>query len=137
VAAERRASTAMPNAPTRPALRALRAGYLLLCNTILLALALEIGWRALAPLRQGGRGALERKVGGPDGVGYTLHPFFQVIYPPTRETDPGPDFAGWRIEPPDAALAPGRVRVLFLGGSTTQNAYPTFVRRELEPRSAL
>jgi len=106
--------------------RALRASYLIVCNTLLLLLAAEAGFRACTS----GTGAL-RSARGVERVAYAVHPFLQATNPPGPGVDPGPDLAGWRIDPADAAAAPDRTRILFLGGATTD--YPRVVRAALEP----
>lgn len=103
-----------------------RAAYLIVCNTLLLLLGLELGWRLVL-------GAPPEPFAPPDKVGYTLHPFMQMANPPRGVVDPGPHFSGWRVDPPHAVTEEGRLRVLFLGGSTTNTDYPAFVRQRLEP----
>lgn len=104
-------------------LRALRVGYRILAATLVLALVLELGARAL-------RGAPSST----DAVAYNLHPYFQLLPPPSASALRGPYLAGWRVDPPEAAEAKGRLRILFLGGSTTASGYPELVRTLLESR---
>jgi hypothetical protein len=127
-------SPAVEEGRTRPGrtARVLRALYLVTCNTLLLLLLLEIGWRALAGQDEQALGP-RRRMASPERVGYSLHPYFQMVFPPDRKTDPGPDLAGWRVDPPGAAFDSERLQVLFLGGSTTATEYPGHVRRMLEP----
>jgi len=107
-----------------PWLRALRAAYLIFAGTVLLALLLEVGWRVVHRPDAAGISV--------DQVPFTLHPYFQVLPAPTKNHQRGPFLAGWPVHPPDAALAKGRFRILFLGGSTTGSKYPEFVGEELE-----
>lgn len=71
-----------------------------------------------------------------EDVPYNLHPYLQMTCAPAADVDRGPDFAGWKIDPPEAAYDKSRKRILFLGGSTTANAYPNIVRAELEKSEA-
>jgi hypothetical protein len=105
-------------------LRALRAGYLILAGTLVLGLLLEVGWRIVHRPDSAGVSV--------ENVRYTLHPYFQSLPPPAKIHQRGPFLAGWLVHPPDAALAKGRFRILFLGGSTTASKYPELVREELE-----
>jgi hypothetical protein len=115
----------MPPGPSgSPARRVLRAAYLVACNTILLALLLEVGVRLFVPPTS--------DLWAPDRVAYTLHPYFQTANSPIKRTDPGPLVSGWWVDPRKNAWDPGRKRVLFLGGSTTNTDYPREVRKRLE-----
>lgn len=107
----------------------LRATYLIVCNTLLLCIALEVFWRG-AGLSRGT--ASEEAATSPEDVPYTLHPYFQTIYRPEPDSLPGPFLTGWRADPPEEAETEGRLRIMFLGGSTSANMYPNFVRAELE-----
>ena len=85
--------------------RVLRDAYLVGSGTIVLALIVEIGWRAVVSAI----GALGGKRPGlvqasPRDVPYTLHPYFQVLPPPTKDHQKGPFLAGWEVSPPDAAV---------------------------------
>jgi len=105
-----------------------------LASTALLLLVAEVVCRAVRGrpiLAQPQRSARAKGVEG--GAPYTLHPFLQMANPAGPEVDSGPDFAGFRIDPPDAAFDDGRLRIVFLGGSTTNNRFPNHVRAELEP----
>lgn len=102
-----------------------RAAYLILANTLLLAVALELGFRACAPDPEAAAAA------SVDDVPYSLHPVFQTTFPPRDGTVAGPVLAGWRVDPTFDALAGASNRLLFLGGSTTANMYPSHVRRML------
>jgi hypothetical protein len=113
--------------------RILRDIYLVGSGTLVLALMVEIGWRSVVSaigVFGGKRPGLVQA--SPRDVPYTLHPYFQVLPPPTKDHQKGPYLAGWAISPPDAAEEKGRFRILFLGGSTTAGQYPGFVREELE-----
>lgn len=101
-------------------------------STLLLLLVAEVACRVVRGrpiLAQSPRAARTNDGGAP----YTLHPYLQMANPAGPDVDPGPDFAGFRIDPPNAAFERGRLRILFLGGSTTNNHFPNFVRAELEP----
>lgn len=111
-----------PSAPRRPWWK---VAYLVLANTLLLAVVLELGFRACAPARDEVAGASQAD------VPYSLHPYFQTVFPPEPATIAGPVLAGWRVDPSLAALGRAQNRVLFLGGSTTANLYPSYVRRLL------
>lgn len=110
--------------PRSPWARALRASYLILAGTVLLAILLEVGWRVFHRTDPAGIST--------ENVPFTLHPYFQVLPAPTKSHQVGPFLAGWPVHPPEAAQAKGRFRILFLGGSTTGSKYPEFVREELE-----
>lgn len=119
--------------PQRPLWRrALRTSYLILCSVLLLAVVLEAGWRIAGDL-SAPKALQTQAFAPPDRVGYTLHPFMQMANPPNKRTDPGPHMSGWRVDPRHAVLEEGRLRILFLGGSTTGTDYPSFVRQQLEP----
>lgn len=106
--------------------RLVRVTYVLLASVALFALLAELGYRAWDGTRQAEPGPprVER-------VGYQLHPFLQMTNPPRKGVEPGPDLAGWRVDPPGTARAEGRTRILFLGGAAT--GYPARVRAALEP----
>jgi len=110
-------------------LKLLRIPYLLVCNTLLLFILVEIGWR-VGEFSAGSR--LEQEAVSPQSVPYTLHPFFQTTYRPDKDTLPGPFLAGWRADPADQAQTTGRKRVMFLGSGTTAGLYPHFVRQALD-----
>jgi lysophospholipase L1-like esterase len=127
----------------RPLTRVLRVAYRIVAATLVLLLALELGARLSAGVRapssstraEKGSTRAEKGDGSPeDPVAYTLHPYFQLIPPPSAKTLRGPFLAGWRVDPPEAAQAKGRLRILFLGGSTTANEYPELVRTLLESK---
>lgn len=103
-----------------PWARALRAAYLILAGTVLLCFLVEAGWRVVHRADIVGIST--------ENVPFTLHPYFQVLPPPTKSLQRGPFLAGWPVHPPEAAQAKGRFRILFLGGSTTGCAYPQFVQ---------
>jgi len=112
--------------------RGARAAYLILVNTLALLVLLEAGWRLVHDVTTP-EDRKARAFAPPDRVGYTLHPFMQMANPPDERTDAGPHMWGWRVDPPGAVMAPNRLRILFLGGSTTNTDYPSFVRQQLEP----
>jgi hypothetical protein len=122
-----------PGPDRSPLGRALRGAYLIFSGTIVLALLLETGWRAVntAITALGGKRAGLVQV-SPENVPYTLHPYFQVLPAPTKDHQRGPFLAGWAVSPPEAVGARGRFRILFLGGSTTACQYPQYVREEIE-----
>ena len=101
----------------------------LVASVALLLLLVELTCRACAQQPAGGA----RNAKASDVVRYALHPYLQTVNSADVDVDKGPDFAGFRIDPPDAAFAPERLRILFLGGSTTATTYPNHVRRMLEP----
>lgn len=96
---------------------------------LLLALA-EFTARVARPSRQR---SVQARTAAEEGVPYTLHPFLQMVNPAAEDIDAGPDFAGFRLDPPDTTRDDGRLRVLFLGGSTMANEFPHQVRALLEP----
>ena len=100
--------------------RRMRTPYLILCNTVLLLFALEIGTRLVL--------STSRAVGSdPDGArrrDESIHPYFQAMRAPGKNVDPGPDLAGVEVVPADLPDDEATVRVMFLGGSTTANDYP-------------
>ncbi len=104
----------------------LRAIYFVVCNTLLLLLVAELGCRAHSSLTTDAPAAPE------ESVRYALHPFLQTVNPPGERIDPGPHMAGWDIEPRGTTLDMTRRRILFLGGSTSMNEYPRYVRQALE-----
>jgi hypothetical protein len=117
-------------APNRSSVRrALRLCYFVVCNTLLLLLALELGVRAYVSLRPASPDDPPRTA---SDVTYTLNPFFQSTMPPAPEISAGPFLAGWLIHPPEHAQTEGRKRILFLGGSTTASNYPLQVQRILD-----
>lgn len=103
----------------------LKTAHLVVANTLLLALGLELGFRACAPARDEVASATRRD------IPYSLHPYFQTTFPPDAGTVSGEKLAGWRVDPSIAALESEPVRVLYLGGSTTANLYPHYTRRML------
>lgn len=113
--------------------RLLRDTYLVSSGTIVLALLVEVGWRTVvsAIAAFGGKRPGLVQV-SPRDVPYTLHPYFQVLPPPTKQHLEGPFLAGWAVSPPKTVEEKGRFRILFLGGSTTAGQYPEYVREELE-----
>jgi hypothetical protein len=111
--------------------RAFRDAYLILSGTLFLFLLLEVGWRAFHGAKALSHPAPVAESPAED-VTYTLHPYFQTLAPPSAGTLRGPYLAGWSVFPPEAVLAKGRFRILFLGGSTTATKYPELVGKELE-----
>ena len=111
----------------------LRTPYLVLCNTALLFLLLELGTRAVLQVRH---------ATGPDPDGArrrdeSIHAVFQAMRAPGPHVARGPDLAGIVVSPDlSSAAVAGRaqapMRILFLGGSTTANDYPLRVRKQLE-----
>src|SRR4051794_15422185 len=89
-------------APRSPLRRRARVAYLILCNTVVFVLLLEIGTRIVRTLAPR---ANERTASRAD-VPYALHPYFQTTYRPDADTIAKPFLAGWRTEPPDLD-APG------------------------------
>ena len=118
----------------RPLTRVVRLAYRIVAATLVVLLALEIGARSWRLVRD--RSSPEGRADGTAGdpVSYMLHPYFQLIPAPSAKTVRGPFLAGWRVDPPETARAKGRLRILFLGGSTTANEYPELVRTLLESR---
>ncbi len=108
-----------------------RKVYVILGNTLFLFLLVELAarWFVTSWLGHQGLDTYTRR------VLESLHPFFQTTNAPGEGIDPGPDFAGWRIDPPGAGREEGRRRILFLGGSTTVNNYPHFTRPLLEEKA--
>jgi len=124
--------TPEPSGEVRPhykLLKLLRIPYFVLCNTLLLCILVEVGWRVgeFSKGTQSEESALSVR-----NVPYTLHPFFQTTYRPDSDTLPGPFLAGWRADPSEFAETPGRKRVMFLGGLTTASLYPHLVRLALD-----
>jgi hypothetical protein len=117
----------MSNSASQPRRAWISKTYLVLANTLVLCVALEVGWRALAPAVE--RGTRYVSVRG-DDVPYALHPYFQTSFPPDSNTLRGARLAGWPVHPMKDDGA--RFRVVFLGGSTTATMYPYHVRDELE-----
>ena len=124
----------MPVNADRPRwVRVLRGTYLVLVATLLLLVLVEVGWRIVhGAVLAWGKERPEFVGIAPDSVPYTLHPYFQVLSPPTKQHASGSFLAGWQVIPPEAIEEKGRFRILFLGGSTTGSRYPEFVREELE-----
>ncbi len=112
--------------------RVLRLAYRILGATLVLVLALELGTRLVSGVRA--RSSSRADAAPAEPISYSLHPYFQLVPPPSAKTLRGPYLAGWTVDPPESAQEKGRQRILFLGGSTTANEYPELVRTLLESK---
>jgi hypothetical protein len=114
---------------TKPHKRVWHALYFVVCNTLLLLLAVELSCRAIGGGHRQGAAA---KAASPDDVPYTLHPTFQLVFEPGHGTLTGPVLPGWRMDPVEDLKLTTRKKILFLGGSTTATNYPVYTRRVVE-----
>ncbi|MBI5362730.1 MAG: SGNH/GDSL hydrolase family protein [Planctomycetes bacterium] len=120
--------------PRRSAVRRALVGvWRVLRATLVLVVLLEVGTRVALTLFRGENAASSGGKGPLEDVAYNLHPFFQNARTPAADVVAGRDLNGWVVDPPEGLHDRARLRILFLGGSTTANAYPSHVRAQLEP----
>jgi hypothetical protein len=124
--------SAQRNSPARSPARwrkILRAVYFVVCNTLLLCILIEVVWRVggFSKGTQSDVASTSRL-----DVPYALHPFFQTTSDNNPEILTGAFLSGWRADPLAEAESTGRTRVMFLGGSTTADVYPHYVRVNLD-----
>lgn len=115
------------------ALRVLGVVWRVARATLVLVVLLEVGTRVALTLFRGDSAASSAGKGALEDVAYNLHPFFQNARTPAADVVAGRDLNGWIVDPPEGLHDRSRLRILFLGGSTTANAYPSRVRARLEP----